>query len=821
MGVRTRIAGRLAAATLVSLLARQGLSSPTFLKLLGQLAKWAQPRPHGEELASCDRLELGRLSVSGQAGRSLACGRLVPGASPKSIMDAVESPEIVQPAARLLTMHPGTQSVSLACYETVLAPAESGSDRLAVAALVATRRSEAIETAHAKKLLSWAATLAKQPVDPYEPPGLAVLAQTAGASLLASNEALDPVALKLLRTASSKPLERLILAGHHLRSSLSPSAFTDVLTVIRASHDRARTMATIVDARQRPKALDANPGRSRPWRMPAVGAALGAVVGPPAAVVLLGLALTNTFPDTNPTSFGLSSALAVAGALFAVDVFVGEQMANRLPGLVARHASRARSLMAAYSAVFSVFVVVVVRELGTGLSPESRQFLNWSQLVAAIAALLGLGLVLRAVIATLDPARAAELFVSRRRSATERAGRRLRRIQRRSIDARSMISAAQHVRSVLSPILATTRRTISARRRGYIVVNRRRLERLATRNDDWVQGRVFLEFSATPGALVRQGSEIASLSSHEAKYPSTRDTEAASKALKIVAPRGIDRVAEGASDLVRMMENSLRDGNRSSAQRLGQCIAQMCIDFTAVGDTSLSRTTDMEVVSPVIAAACGGLIAVSEVSDGMDLALVTDTLEDILRWTPTRYGAASFVVARISTSELKSDSAFNSLARIGAKRCLETLNSGPMILLRDKVSDRIADSRSGSMDLAADIAAQTMWLDYFSAADYWRWVSSTVDLFTSTGSQLILRVGTAALEARVYSVAVDIAVDVVRTPELSASHLVSLAHDREFVERETARSSVVGGHLGRSPGDAMLRFSDFVERIESGTTAPP
>lgn len=778
--------------------------------LLPWLCRLAQPA-HLREALSPDCAQLAVIAVRSEAGRAIAAGRLVSEADPADLLKEVVDEYLAHAVSRLIVQHPDREAVSRLCYNAALSPSEAGKWRLSAALIVTARCSPDLLATHARKVLSLARRMACQSVDPYEPPGVAALAQLAGAQLIAHHPELDDDALRFLEVGSSIRVERMILAGLHLRNDLDPVTVIGSLEAIKPSRDRAIAMMAQIDSRAQPVVLREPPTLGSFRRSAAWAPRLLSWMGPPSIIAMSAYFGPEYLSSVDVGSVDLSGALAIFGALFAVDVFVSEQSAKRLPGVLSRHASRAKSLSAAYAAALSLLVAVGVGWLDASPSPAR----DWAQAASTLVVLLATAFVLRGVISRLDPTRAAEAFVRNRRSSTTRVGRRFRRMQVQAIADGKELASAGHARTASSPVVTVSRVPVRARRRGFVELRTRRLRALG-KNRRWDQGDVILEVSSLPGTMVQAGSEFVSVSAQDGTSVSRAEVRAARRCFRVARSEAVDRVAESATALVRLLGERVEDGDRQGAERTGLALIELSRGFHGAPGlgTGNEGADDVPPVSPVLLVLMQSLVGLAAKLHRRDLELVTTVIRELLNTLGKDHHGVSLLATLARGIDENEDAAVQ-LLRAAAERGLEVGDRRGLSLVRDGI-DQLQSGSGPQLDLVADLAAQAMWMDYFAAPTYWVWARSKASLSSSCGIPMALRIGAAAMEARLFSVALQVVADVHDKSPQQLEALVALAEDEDMVAREGLISGLGGGYLGRAPARSVSRFGNFAAGLASG-----
>lgn len=783
----------------------------------GHLARFAQPRPLANLLARRDARSLAAMIRAGGASRAVALARLDRSApvSPRELLDSVDEADLVHPVARLLVQHPDEAARSAVLYQAALAPAETGGLALSTVFSVTARMAETLMTTHARVVLEYALLLSQQPIDPYEPPGLLALAREAAAVIIAEHPELDSEMHDSLHGAPPAPVVQIVAAGLHLRRGPKSPAIVAALAAWSPNRPQARGFLQLIDAR-----FEAGPVRPAPSRPSMTWQALLAVLGRGAAVVLplivsavagwMGAARVEQDPPIDPS---LGAALTILGVLFAIDVYVSEQSAARLPGVLARHAGRARSLTAAYASAFALVVAATVRWADPTLAREAA----WAGLVASGLFIAAAVFLLRAVVARLEPASAAAQFVRNRAWALMRSGAHLRRIRGRAMELKQLVAGLRPIRLVLSPVTSERREPISTGKRGFLLPNARTLRALSERQP-YHDGHLTLNLSVSLGTIVRAHEEVASVTSDEDTHPPERELRAARRTVRRV--RRVDPsddVGDAVSGLVGLVGELIDADNHQAAQRVGQSLVRL-VDMYLAGAHRRRQAPELGDdigALPVLPALRDALSALTELAvhaRGHALELVLGVIDDILQLAePEDYGPAILYGRTVGSDAGPHVS--SELLRLAGRRSLEIRDDMTLGLIRNELATRIAAGNREHLNTAAEITALAMWLDYFRSPLFWTWLENLLDLTNANHLSKAVQVGAAALEARVYSVALDVALAIADSHPQAIATAGQLAANPEFVSRARIWADQAGGYLGPSPGDAIDRFVRFSEGV--------
>lgn len=777
--------------------------------LIAVLVRAAQPLPWAPDISGLPTSDVAKMARARGGLRAIALSHLEQGVGPSDLMSVVSEGYLVQPAARLIALHPDAAARSETIYQSILAQAEVGPQRLATAFLVTWKTAETLQTSHASTILRHALVLANQPIDPYQPPGLHVLARQAAAAIVAEHPELDPQLHEILRGSPGRSVIEIIASGLHVRRRGIGNAVADALAAWRPDRARARSFLKMIDARF--EAGPVRPDRAKRSllrsRISSAAILLAAILVPALVSVVGAMLATRTLDIQSPAHPSLTAGLGVLGVLFAVDIYTSEQTAARLPGVLARYASRARSLVTAYAAAFTMIGAVVVERLWPASAPES----TWTATLGAAMFVGASAFLLRAVVARLHPANAAAAFIRNRGWAVTRGGLVLNAIRIESLKGKTLVAGLRSVRLVASPVSTEVRHRISPRRRGFLLLRTRAMHRLTARAA-WQEGRLTLNVSHSIGTIVRAHEEVASVTSDEDTVPTSGELRFAERAIRVRSARPVDAVSEAAAVLVELAGDLMDSGDHQAADRVGQSLVELLdLHLSGVHHRHIPLDGDeaLPVVPPLVTA-LSGLASRAAGLRGRPLELMLGLIDDVLHLA-REDDHAPVILMSVAQSSQPSRHVSSELLRLASRRALELKDEAAMVMIRRHLEREVAGGSTEHLQTGADVSALAMWLDYFRATRYWEWLRSILDLTRGDHVRIAVRVGAAALEARVFSVALDIVVDLLSADPRNVEEASRLADDPAFIASERLRAELGGGYLGASPGDAVSRFAVFLK----------
>ena len=537
---------------------------------------------------------------------------------------------------------------------------EAGSDqpapprpRLTAAFLTVARSAAWLPPSTAEPLLLACLRVARRRVDPYQPRRHVLLARHAAANLVAEHPELDSALHHLFTGEPGEPLLGVVATGLRQRRTGRTYGVADVLAAWRPGVDRARLFTRAADSLLGSSSRRGGIRRrhsGRHWQGPLLHALaeLAAVAAAPLLALAGGLAAVRWLTIDPPTTPNLGTALTLLGLLFGVDVWATEQTGIRLPGSLARHVNRTRSLHAAYSGVLTMTAGVF---LG-GLLPSIRQAASWATLVAIGYFVASAVLVLRSYAAGLEPGQAAASVVSLRRAAVVWAGSRFGRIQRRAMEIRRQAAALAHVRLVVTPPMREGSAVLPSRRRGFFLPSPRAMRRLLRRRP-WRDGSLTLHLSRDVGRVVRTHTRVAVVTSDAGSRLERREVRRVRRLLATRSAAAIDQVAETAAVLLHLAGKLLDEADQQGADRVAQALVQLVEDHLSGVHATQRVTPGVRPPSvPLLESLLKHLVAGAVAStSGSALAFRTQLTNEVLSWTRAQDGAPGLLLAAVRREE--------------------------------------------------------------------------------------------------------------------------------------------------------------------------
>lgn len=755
---------------------------------------------------------------------SIMLGRPLQGVEAETLIRVVESRDLVGPCARVLVLHqPTDSSLSLTLHDLVVfSAAEIGPWALQTCLLAASRSPASMSSAHATGILRRCMIQAAQPIDPYKPPGIPHLARRCAAAILEVHPELDPVVEGKVQRGERGvgPNLEIFAAAIRGRTEGQGEAVGRILSVWSPSEVDALTFAASCDSRSEviEVDLDRRPPRLRVIHNRASVLSAASTVCVPGVVIAIAVfGSWGRFSLDAVPRVDVGAVFGLVGILVAVHVLSAELAASRLPGIVARYTAFPRSLLWAYLSVGSLLVCAIARDESTGSARRAAIAASGAGLLLLLASTLALMI---GIVRRTDPANAAASLAARRENAYYRSGQRLGRAQQRSVDDRALVSTLPAVR--VSTTLARTeqRAIVRSPKHGIYQLNERRMRRLAASAE--TEGFA-IRLVGTFGTIVDTGDELAAVVPSRSSFLRRSQLQAAKRAIRVVRPGRTEEVAEAVAELVGLAMAHANRGDLGGAGRIGDAVLLILRSHLYGLRSAREASKDALPVVPALRTFGTQIPAhLQGARAGISAEFLVTLVERVLTLCePAEMASAMFLS---SLDDQISGATTSRLAHLYRVIGIHAVASGDRIAIdtfQRSLRGRCDPALTGSSDAIetwSEVCAQAVWLDYNFAARMWtRFVVGTVAWKESPLRLLhMVRIGAAALDASVLSVALKAALDVGRVVPMRSVR--SLATGDSAMARFRLLSDLGGGYLGSSPEDAIVAFLDLAEVADEATT---
>jgi hypothetical protein len=683
-----------------------------------------------------------------------------------------------------------------------------------------------LQQSHQKSLLKRCLAIAGQPVDPYQPYSIVLAAREAAVDILIADSSLDEVVLSDIRAdpAGSIALREVLGATLRSREEDRPAALAATLEAWRPKAPEAERFGELCDtgfsSRDPILAAQSGPHVSRPglWLSRVLRHGLPVVIGP---MLALAVFLITHFDLTGKIFTGLlitpGLALGALALLVATHVVSAQLSAERLPGSLARFSSQPPSVVAGYSAGFSMVAASLVNLRGTDND-------LWLQIATFELVVFAASLVaaLIALVRRTDTTTAAVGFAADQRLRFASSGRRMGAIQIASIDAQAELESLPWARFGGSDPLSERREPILAASNGFAAIRFERLRALALERK-WRDRDLVLHISGSLGTLVHREFELGSVIPGPAVNLSKAEWRRARRVFEVRSEAAIEETAEALSTLTRLAAELQRQGNPGGATRVSDALIDLL--GTHLHACHLARGEHDRFAGERLYAVNLALQAVLTSAGPAIAEAQTDAERRVLRAIVGRAIALSAVgdaAATIALGHLPNagsrklfgeelemfwDAASHAIAFEQSTQLEFTLQR-----LEKWMAIQQGDEIPNPLEIAARLTMLNVWVNQHTAAARWEWFwEKTHPQAKEEGRRLsVVRIGAAALLSGCNSVAIKVAL------AIGGENLVAL---KSHIEKQNVSqwegflSQQYGYLLGENPAGAMATFLDFAGRV--------
>lgn len=842
-----------------------------WLRLLGRLIFTAQRTPLPSGLSSVD---LGRLAWTRPVCRALLCDKH--DSRWRELVDlAVGGAEVGDGDWRLpvvwwLKRHIPPADLVVYTHAALCAPDPAGSSdrRLALHLRLAGHVATFLSEQQARDILSIALARTREPMDPYTPGGSRLVARAVVRALLEQRPELDDhihATLQIQRgehpTPADAPLPvevRLLTMALRGRATGTGAALTRTAVAAGLGSEQLQAAARLADSTliSEPRLRTTDPSRA-PWT---VSAAIGRHglpwVAPPAITIAAAAVVHRAEWNTAPLAIGLAEAIALLALLVTVNVFTVTLSATRLPGIVARSAGRPWLLLFSYSAALTLLALVLAKPHIAGSVSWLQTASGWAALAAFILHVFSLLAAMFLLLRRTDAARATAGYLAATAPTARATGRRLGRIQARTVILRDALASVPAVTMTPDTIAGEWSQEITGRRRGFFTPSLTALRRLLDRPA--FAGGMRLRIIAGLGTIVDRDGTIATLVPARDQTVTPRLARTTTAVLRTRPSARVEDIASGAVALTQTALDLARVGDIGTAHTVAQHVVSLLTQHIAAarharirtlrwhelrvqtahiqGDSLRAeaeparvhaRTRDTEPV-PVIPALRDVLrVAIqARLNTREDHLDIQDTLIwPLLSATLQPEAAVAILIYKIPTNPDETTAGATTtteLLRIAGIRALELRSA----LLFDQALDHLRDTaahtsgRANAIGISSVLAATATSFNPQWACHAADKVVKTIATHTPnqpTAAMLrvhsLWRIGAAGLACGALSVAVHAAR---MLHDAGEQHLlIALAADEDTLVTEAARSCIRGGYLGDHAQDALANYATFLTDLDS------
>lgn len=776
-------------------------------------------RAASEGLADLPRARLLELTRA-QAGRVIVLG-LAPGDVPvRDLLDQVTGSELRIPAADAIGRSADAIARSQFLYEAIcLSGPEISRDQRAAALLAAARTAATFLSTQARQILGQCLILAGQPLDPYQPPDLELLARRAATAVLQEHPALDGV-IHARVTAGAWSADADILAAALVgRPRGRAEAIADFFTRWKPDPALARRFAAAVDvtrtATEAPRIMKVGDDRRR-TTIRRVAADAVKWFGAPLVVAVTVLVAWRLRLSGAPLQPALGEALAALAVVAAIHVVSAQLAAARLDGVLARHSMSSVPIAVSYWSA-----VLMAASASASRHPRLDQALAWGSTVSTVLFAAGAVAAAWSLVRQTDPARAAALFADNRASFYRRSGKRQGRLQARASAFREGATRMGFISLTSEPVHVERRMPIAAARRGVHIPSLRRLRGLQSR-PMWSDGHLRLQVLAMIGTVVSAGSEVGAILPDASSEVPRGDRRRAAKAFRLHNAKRVEEAAEGAVVLTGVTARLARTGDHGGAERTGEALQDLLrIHLDAARRSRQARIQAGEPlpVTPALKATVDALTAqLRDSTSATELNVLSELLQRIVLLGDPGDAAVMLTAARLTVLDATVPAVrIASLLRVMARSCLQADDRSNLRRVQDEARNRyIRDNviREEFIEVGAEIPALAAWVNQPAALAAWRRFWDNTQPVATAQARIYgaSRVGAANLAAGSVTVAVDVVLSL-RSAGLDLAKHADVVTNPDYLAREAFLSEFGGGYLGASPKEATCQFAEFARSV--------
>jgi hypothetical protein len=794
------------------------------------MAKWdwlvirlARPacraHPASEGLADLPRARLLELTRA-QVGRAVMLG-LTPRDTPlRDLLDQATGPELRVPVADAIGRSADVIARSQFLYEAIcLSGPQISRDQRAAALLAAARTAATFLSTQARQILLQCLILGGQPLDPYQPPDLELLARRTATAILQEHPALDAVVHNRVTVGTWSTDVEILATALVGRPRGRAEAIADFFTHWKPDPALARRFAAAADvtrtATEAPRIVKIGHDRRR-TTFRRIAASAVKWFGAPLVVAVTVLIAWRLRLSGAPLQPALGEALAALAVVAAIHVVSAQLAAARLDGVLARHSMSSIPIAVSYWSA-----VLMAATASASRHPRLDQALAWGSTVSTVLFIAGAVAAAWSLVRQTDPARAAALFADNRASFYRRSGKRQGRLQVRTSAFREGATRLGFISLTTEPIHVERRTPIAAARRGVHIPSLRRLRRIRSR-PMWSHGHLRLQILAMVGTVVSAGTEIGAILPDAGSKVPHAERRRAAKAFRLHKAKRVEEAAEGAVVLTDVTARLARMGDHGGAERTGEALQDLLrIHLNAARRSRQARIPAGEPlpVTPALKDTVDALTAhLRDSTSTTELNVLSELLQRIVQLGDKSDAAVMLTAARLTVLDASVPAVtIASLLRVMARSCLQADDRSNLRQVQDEARKRYIQgnvTREEFIEVGAEIPALAAWINQPAALTAWRrfWDSTQPVATTQARIYGASRAGAANLAAGSITVAIDVVLSL-RSEGLDLAKHADAVKNPDYLAREAFLSELGGGYLGGSPKEATCQFADFAQSI--------
>lgn len=781
-------------------------------RLTGTISKVAMRQtPAAARARALPAAELGKVVRSSPPARALIAGR-TESTTPGELLALADDRPFRTYAAFAIASHWDIDKRNILLHQTLALSGGSTSQNVAIAAMLATERGAAqLETIRAKPILRRMLLLSRQPVNPYDQPGIIAAARTTAISILREHPTLDQLIVDELDAGHGRSATDLYAVALRGRPHGRAAAVTRFIKTWQPDEPELKRFARTADSGARAEILGSSPLGQRLKLRRSLVAAFTAIVG----ILFVGMTAVTAWSwhwAAPPIEVDTTTTLAAIAVLVTVHVVTAELAAGRLAGLVARYTSAPPALRMAYLAATAALISSVATASTHG---RAKVTWAWTSLAATATLLVATVAVMVAVVRRTDAATAVESYVQTCRGALRRAGRQVGRAQSASVTGAAAVATSPAAQTAM--VLSTTERRVvlSTSGRGFLSVRLQALHRLAGRAG-WSDGRFRLQVLGQLGTIVSAGERIGLVIPDEDGQPGP-EVPRARRVLRISSSAAAEKAAEVAAIIVGTAADRAAEGDVGGAERAGRSLEELLLSHLG-GVRSEAPSSDVPL--PVVPAVRSAVGAIAGRYEGARNRLERQTLLDlgmvVLRATNAQDYAAFMLVDQLARRSRSHRGDWEQIMWASCTEMIVAEDRSSLLLSLNELARGLKAEREPTGHLATDLASFACSVDPNSARRIWAWIRDNA-LTLSPGNLGLVwaaRIGASALRAGLMSLAIEICVEAA-VPQMDLAWLGQWLDDPEVRDGLQLRSDLHGGSLGPSAADAINDWQHLATEISA------
>lgn len=760
--------------------------------------------------------------------RELLVGKWV--RSSREVINLIDSEDLVPFGRQILSNRErDAEDLSLALYRAVVL------DRVTVA--LAAQRASLLAVAdaaprlarsHQASLLGRCIDLIAQPPDPYRRVDNEFAAREAATALLVADSSLDEKILTAIRTGdvNSQALLDIFAAAIRVRDTERPSSVAAVLETWKPEAEQALSFCQLADTGfSSVEPVIANSEIDQSGRLLGVGWFLRHLMPALVGLIVAGaIWLAREFlqvPDGPPLAPGVT--LGALALLLATHVVSAQLSAERLPGSLARFSSQPPSVVAGYSAGFSMVAASLISQA----APHNYL---WRQI--AVANLLFFSGFLVATLITLvrriDTTTAAVGFARDQGARFAASGRRMGAIQAASRDASKQLESLPWARYGGSEPLSERREPIRAGANGFSSIDLPKLMSLSERQP-WRDRQLTLHVSGGLGTLVHRDSEMAAIIPSRDVSLSRTELRAVQDAFRVHSEAKVEECAESLTVLAGLSADLAAQGNPGGSNRVADALIDLLASHLRAchvvrGESADAKSDEIYPVNLALQSVLTSSVRrIGDARTGEERRALAALVKRVLEISVAGDGAVTMAVNALPDAR-KRELLQEELEVVwnAGSRAMSFGTGMQTTFVNGDLERRMGEKATQlttPMEIAARLTTLNVWVDQLSANMRWAWFWEKSEAASDSRERVLsaIRIGSASLLAGCASVALQVSLALKDEP---FSDWRTYVQQEGVAQWESFLSQQSGYLLGADPEFALVQFLDFAPRAVAAVTTP-